>query len=168
MDVLVDQIDGLCAKRMPHQRAGPGCGLNRNVDLRQPAVIRLIGHKDRVRRQRLPQLAQVTVVLSKGITHLIVGQTLLRRDQPLVPGERAVDAGEVGETGLHGARKLGAEVGDVGDHLAETFLVELQSRSDVVENAQIVHDEAVRLPVAVGAVGARHCLQQRMVAQRLV
>jgi hypothetical protein len=52
--------------------------------------------------------------------------------------------------------------------LSEPLLVELQRLGHVVEHAEVVDDEAVRLLVAVGAVGAADGLQQRVVAQRLV
>ena len=41
MHVLVDELDGLGAERVPKQPAVTGGGLDRLVDLRQPAVVGL-------------------------------------------------------------------------------------------------------------------------------
>ena len=51
---------------------------------------------------------------------------------------------------------------------ADALLVELDRLGHVVEDAQVVDDQAVGLRLAVGAVGAADGLQQRVVAQRLV
>jgi hypothetical protein len=50
----------------------------------------------------------------------------------------------------------------------DALLVELQRLGHVVEDAEVVHDQAVGLLVAVGAVRAADGLQQRVVPQRLV
>ena len=57
---------------------------------------------------------------------------------------------------------------DIGNDLAEAFFVEFQRFGDVIEDAQVIHDQAVGLFVAVGAVGARDGLQQGVVAHRFV
>ena len=49
VDVLVDQLDGLSAKRMPEQFAVAAGRLHRLVDLRQPLVVGLVGAQARVR-----------------------------------------------------------------------------------------------------------------------
>ena len=57
---------------------------------------------------------------------------------------------------------------DVGDDLLDALLVELQRLGHVVKDADVVHDQAVRLLVAIGAVGAADGLQQGVVLHRLV
>ena len=54
------------------------------------------------------------------------------------------------------------------DDLLHAFLVELQRLGHVVEDAEVVHDQAVGLLLAVGAVRAADRLQQGVVPQRLV
>jgi hypothetical protein len=60
------------------------------------------------------------------------------------------------------------ELDDVGDDLAEAFFVEFERLGHVVEDAEVVDDQAVGLLVAVGAVGAGDGLQQGVVAHGLV
>ena len=57
---------------------------------------------------------------------------------------------------------------DVRDDLGDAFLVELERLGHVVEDAEVVDDQAVRLRLAVGPVRAADRLEQRVVAQRLV
>ena len=52
--------------------------------------------------------------------------------------------------------------------LRDALLVELKRLRDIVEHAEVVDDQAVRLRLAVGPVRAADRLQQRVVAQRLV
>ena len=74
----------------------------------------------------------------------------------------------MGEALLHGFGQLGDQLVNVGDDAGDALLVELDRLGDVVEDPQVVDDEAVRLGLAVGTVGAADRLQQRVVAQRLV
>ncbi len=52
--------------------------------------------------------------------------------------------------------------------LLHGLLVEVQRLGHVVEDADVVHDQAVRLLLAEGAVGAADGLQEVVVLHRLV
>ena len=124
VDVLVDQLDGLGAQRVPEQPARAGGRLDGDVDLREPAIVVLVGHQDRVGRERFPQVAEHAVVGGEGVAHVVVGQAVLRGEQPFVAGQAAVHAREVGQALLHGVGQLDLERLDVGDDPAEAFFVE--------------------------------------------
>ena len=153
---------------MPEKPAGPGRRFHRLVDLRQPAVVGLVLAQRRVGRDCLPEPAQIAVVPSKTIARLVVGQAVLRRDQPFVAGDRAIDSGKVSQALLHCIGKPAYKFVDVRDDASDAFLVELDRLGHVVEDAQVVDDQAVCFCFAVGSVGAADRLQQRVVAQRLV
>ena len=80
----------------------------------------------------------------------------------------SVHAGEEGEAllNLHGQRF--PELVNIGDDLLHRFLVEVEGAGDVVEDADVVHDQAVRLLLAADAVGAADGLQEIVVFHRLV
>ena len=169
VDVLVDELDGLRAERVPHELAGAARRLHRDVDLRQPAVVGLEPQEHRVGRDGLPELPEHGVLGGECVAHVVVRQALLRRHQALVAGLRAVDAREEREALLHRARRAWSLSPSMfADHAAEALLVELERLRHVVEHAEVVDDETVRLLVAVGAVRAADGLEQRVVAQRLV
>lgn len=62
---------------------------------------------------------------------------------------------------MHGFGQFGFQVGDIRDDAAEAFFVEFERFGHVVEHAQVIHNQAMRLFVAVGAVDARDGLQRR-------
>lgn len=168
MHVLVDEFDGLCAERVPEQCARAAGRLDRDVDLREPAVVAFVFGEKRVGGDRFPQAGEITVIGGEGIAHVVIGQTFLGGDESFVAVEGAVYAREVGEAFLHGCGEFGLEVDDIRDDAAEACFVEFERLGNVVEDAEVIHDETVGLFIAVGAVGARDGLQQGVVAHGLV
>ena len=58
VDVLIDQLDGLGAERVPQELAVATGWFHRLIDLRQPACNQSCGAQARVRRQGLPDGAE--------------------------------------------------------------------------------------------------------------
>lgn len=136
-------------------------------------LARASGSRFRSRREAgrgrwLPQAGQVTVIGGERVAHIVVGQAFLGGDESFVAVEGAVYVREVGETFLHGCGEFGLEVDDIRDDAAETFFVEFERLGNVIEDTEIIHDETVRLFIAVGAVGSRNGLQQGVIAHGLV
>ena len=146
MHVLVDQLNGLGAQGVPEQLAVAAGRLDRLVNLRQPAVVRLrtargTGSGD-IASQSLPS---DRIVGRESIPHLVVRQALLRGDQPLVPADGPVHAGEEGQALLHRLGQLRLQLVHVGDDLLDALLVKVQRLRHVVEDAEVVDDQPVRL-----------------------
>ena len=168
MHVLVDEFDGLCAERVPEQCARAAGRLDGDVDLREPAVVAFVFGEKRVGGDGFPQAGEITVIGGEGVAHIVIGQTFLGGDESFVAVEGFIHACKVGEAFLHGGGEFGFEVDDIRDDAAETFFVEFERLGNVIEDAEVIHDETVGFFIAVGAVGARDGLQQGVVAHGLV
>ena len=168
LDVLVDQVDRLRAERVPHQPAGDVGGPDRLVDVGEPAVVVAIRRQHRVGAERLPQLGDDAVRQAEGVLRRVVGDRRLCLHEPLVAADGAVDAGEERQRRGDGRRELVLELLDVGDDLLDGLLVERQRLGDVVEDAEVVDDQAVGLVRRVDPVGAGDRLQERVLLERLV
>lgn len=68
VDVLVDEFDGLSTEGVPDELAGASGGLDRVVDLDQPAVVGLVRIQHRVRGDGLPKVAQIADGGGEGVT----------------------------------------------------------------------------------------------------
>ena len=73
---------------------------------------------------------------------------------PLVTGDGSTDAREVLEALLDGLGELRLELRDVRDDLRNPLFVELDRLGDVVEDAEVVDDQAMGLFLAVRSVGS--------------
>ena len=145
VDVLVDEFDRLGPQGVPEQFAVAAGRLHRFIDLRQPAVVLLVGAEARIGRERLPDGAEHGVLGGELVPRLVVGQALLRGHQTLVAAHGAVHAGEERQALLHLHGEGLAQLIDVADHLLHGLFVEVQGPGHVVEDADVVHDQAVGL-----------------------
>src|SRR5690606_1704724 len=94
--------------RSRRYRPQPPCatgGLQRLVDLRQPAIIDLALRQHRIGRQGLPDPREHAEVGRKGVAQFVVRDALLRGDKALVAGQAAVHAREISEALLEGGRQ---------------------------------------------------------------
>ena len=91
-------------------------------------------------------------------------------NESFVAAQGAIYIGEVSQTLLHGFWEFQFQAQHVINNFAEAFFVELQRLGNIIEDAEIIHDETVSLAkhIAVGAVGARDGLQERVIAHWLV
>ena len=92
----------------------------------------------------------------------------LRLAKSLEAANLAVNPREERKTVLHKPRQHGLDLGDVLDHIADLLVIELERLGHIVEHADVVDDETIRLRFAVHAVRAADRLQKRMVLHRLV
>ncbi len=167
LDVLVDEVEGLGAERVPDEPSGDVRRADRLVDVGQPAVVGLVLAQHGVRADRLPQLGHDAVGEAEGVLLRVVGDRGLGLDQALVAADGAVHAGEEGQCRVDRRAELGLEFLDVRDDLLDGGLVELERLGDVVEHAEVVDDQAVGL-VRVDPVGAGDGLQEGVLLERLV
>src|SRR5205814_3998325 len=101
MDVLMDQLDGLGAKRMPDQLAVTARRLDRLVHLRQPPVVLLVLPEDGIGGDGLPKLSEEAVLTCEIVAHGVVREALLRSDQSLVAFLVPIYTRKERETFLH-------------------------------------------------------------------
>ena len=168
VDVLVDQLDGLRAEGVPEQLAVAARRLHRLVHLRQPAVVGLVGTRHGSGDSASQMRAEHRIFGGELVPHLVVRQALLRGHQTLVAAHRPVHAGEERQALLHLHRQRLPQLVDVRDDLLHRLLVEVQRPRHVVEDADVVHDQTVRLLLAERAVRAADGLQKVVVLHRLV
>ena len=71
----------------------------------------------------------------------------------LVTLQRAVAASKVREALLHRLGQLGTQFGDIRYRFLNALLVELQRLRHIIKDAQIIHDQAMRLFVVVWTIG---------------
>lgn len=154
MHVAVDQVDSLGAQPVPEQLAIAAGRFHRLIHLGQPLIILLVGRQAGVRRKRLPEGAQYVVLGREPVAGRVIRQALLRRHQALVTADAAIHAGKKVDTGQHLQRQRLPHLVDVGDHLLDRLLVEIQRLGHVIENADVIDDQAMGLGLAKSAVGA--------------
>ena len=122
----------------------------------------------RVGGDRVPEACEVAVVGRESVACLVVREALLRGDQSLVAGDRAIYPGEPRQAFLHRRGKRGDQLIEVRDDAGDALLVELDRLGHVVEHPEVVDDQSMRLGLAVRPVRAADGLQQRVVTQRHV
>ena len=89
--MLVDEVDGLGAERVPHKPAGYVGGSDRLVDVGEPAVVVAIRREHRVGADRFPQLGDDAVRQPESILRCVLGDRRLRLHEALVAADRSVD-----------------------------------------------------------------------------
>ena len=109
-DVLVDQVDGLGAERVPHKPAGYVGGPDRLVDVGQPPVVVAIRREHRVGADRLPQLGDDAVRQAEGVLRCVVGDRCLGLHEALVAADGSVDTGEERQCRVDRRARAGSSV----------------------------------------------------------
>src|SRR6266550_4756085 len=107
-------------------------------------------------------------VPSEAVPRVIVRETVLSGDQALVSGDGAIDTREVGQAPLHSLRKLANQLADVRDDSGDALIIKLNRLGNIVEDAQVVDDQAVRLGLPVGSIRAADSLEQGVITQGLI
>ena len=169
VDVLVDQFDRLRAERVPEQLAVAARRLHRFIDLRQPAVVRLVRRRAPGRATAPPRSCRARCIPRRTCpASRCSGRHCCAAISPR--SRRRCDPRR-GRTPRHFCICTGSSFRArrcCDDHLLHGLLVEIERLRHVVEDADVVHDQAVGLVLAVGAVGAADRLQQVVVLHRLV
>ena len=161
------QLDGLGPQGVPEQLAVAARRLHRLIDLGQPLVVLFIKAETGIWRQRLPQAGEHRVFRRELVPGLVIRQTVLCRDQPLVAANGSVHTGEERQASRHHAGQLFLEVIQIGDDLLHCLFIEIEGRGHVIEDAEVIHDQAVGL-AGINTVGAADGLQQVVILHRLV
>ena len=167
VDVFVDEVERLRAEGVPQQFAVTAGRPDRFIHLRQPAIVVFVAAQNRIGRERFPQLGQHGIIGGEGIAPIVVGQARLRGDQAFVAADGSIETGEVRQALRQRAGQIGLQAIEVGDDVLHRFLVEVQRARHVVEDADVVHDQAVGL-AGKRSVGAADRLQQVVFLHRLV
>ena len=123
--------------------------------------------KDGVRRDGFPQLSELREVHGEAVTLFVVGHALLGGEQPFPALHTSVNTREPSQALRHESLELPFELVDVLNDLDDALVVKGQCLSYLIEDSQIVDDEAVSL-ARCRTVRPTDGLKQRVVSQQLV